>query len=162
MLGRVAMIFGVLGTILVCPWIGPELGGEQADFVFWQLRVPRVIMAALVGMVLGTCGAAYQTIFSNPLATPSTVGTTAGAALGALVAEPLYILADTAVVGNLGTPQLAGLALASSLLLIAFAVFIFLAYGTTSAVARLLGAGEHRQAARQAVQSLFYRANQGA
>ena len=53
-------------------------------------------------------------------------------ALGALVAEPLYILADTAVVGNLGTPQLAGLALASSLLLIAFAVFIFLAYGTTN------------------------------
>ena len=70
-------------------------------------------------------------------------------ALGALIAEPLYILADTAVVGNLGTPQLGGLALASSLLLIAFAVFIFLAYGTTSAVARLLGAGEHRQAAHQ-------------
>ena len=76
-------------------------------------------------------------------------------ALGALVAEPLYILADTAVVGHLGTPQLAGLALASSLLLIAFAVFIFLAYGTTSAVSRLLGAGEHRQAAHQAVQSLW-------
>ena len=76
-------------------------------------------------------------------------------ALGALIAEPLYILADTAVVGNLGTPQLAGLALASSLLLIAFAVFIFLAYGTTSAVARLLGAGEHRQAAHQAVQSVW-------
>ncbi len=76
-------------------------------------------------------------------------------ALGALIAEPLYILADTAVVGNLGTPQLGGLALASSLLLIAFAVFIFLAYGTTSAVARLLGAGEHRQAAHQAVQSVW-------
>ena len=76
-------------------------------------------------------------------------------ALGALVAEPLYILADTAVVGNLGTPQLGGLALASSLLLIAFAIFIFLAYGTTSAVARLLGAGEHRQAAHQAVQSVW-------
>ena len=75
--------------------------------------------------------------------------------LGALVAEPLYILADTAVVGNLGTPQLGGLALASSLLLIAFAVFIFLAYGTTSAVARLLGAGEDRQAAHQAVQSVW-------
>lgn len=76
-------------------------------------------------------------------------------ALGALVAEPLYILADTAVVGHLGTPQLGGLALASSLLLIAFAVFIFLAYGTTSAVSRLLGAGEQRQAAHHAVQSLW-------
>ena len=76
-------------------------------------------------------------------------------ALGALVAEPLYILADTAVVGRIRTPQLGGLALASSLLLIGHAVFIFLAYGTTSAVARLLGAGEHRRAAHQAVQSLW-------
>lgn len=76
-------------------------------------------------------------------------------ALGALTAEPLYVLADTAVVGHLGTPQLGGLALASSLILIAFAVFIFLAYGTTAAVARLLGAGRDREAAHQAVQSIW-------
>lgn len=76
-------------------------------------------------------------------------------ALGALIAEPLYILADTAVVGHLGTPQLGGLSLASSILLIALAVFIFLAYGTTSTVARLLGAGHERAAAHQAVQSVW-------
>ena len=76
-------------------------------------------------------------------------------ALGALVAEPLYVLADTAIVGRIGTPQLGGLALASSILLTAHAMFIFLAYGTTAAVARLLGAGEHRRAAHQAVQSLW-------
>lgn len=76
-------------------------------------------------------------------------------ALGALIAEPLYVLADTAVVGHLGTKQLGGLALASSLLLIAHATFIFLAYGTTAAVARLLGAGQHRRAAHQAVQSIW-------
>lgn len=76
-------------------------------------------------------------------------------ALGALVAEPLYILADTAVVGHLGTPQLGGLALASQVLLVVVAVFIFLAYGTTAAVGRLLGAGRHREAARNAVQSLW-------
>ena len=76
-------------------------------------------------------------------------------ALGALIAEPLYILADTAVVGRLGTPELGGLALASSLLLIGHAVFIFLAYGTTATVARLLGAGEHRRAAHHAVQSVW-------
>jgi len=75
--------------------------------------------------------------------------------LGALIAEPLYVLADTAVVGHLGTSQLGGLALASSLLLIGHAVFIFLAYGTTSAVARLLGAGESKRAAHQAVQSVW-------
>ena len=76
-------------------------------------------------------------------------------ALGALVAEPLYVLADTAIVGRIGTPQLGGLALASSILLTAHAMFIFLAYGTTAAVARLLGAGEHRRAAHQAVQSIW-------
>jgi Na+-driven multidrug efflux pump len=48
-------------------------------------------------------------------------------AFGALIAEPLYILTDTAIVGHLGTPQLAGLAVASSVLLTLYAVFIFLA-----------------------------------
>ena len=56
-------------------------------------------------------------------------------AFGALVAEPLYVLVDTAVVGHLGTPQLAGLALAGQVVLSVYALFIFLAYGTTAAVA---------------------------
>ncbi len=56
-------------------------------------------------------------------------------ALGALIAEPLYILADTAVVGHLGPDPLAGLAVASSILLILYSLFIFLAYGTTASVA---------------------------
>jgi len=76
-------------------------------------------------------------------------------AFGALVAEPLYILADTAVVGNLGTSELAGLALASQVLLIIAAVFVFLAYGTTASVSRLLGAGKQREAAHNAVQGLW-------
>jgi putative MATE family efflux protein len=76
-------------------------------------------------------------------------------ALGSLVAEPLYILSDTAVVGRIGTDELAGLAVASTVLLLGYSIFIFLAYGTTAAVARLLGAGEHAEAAHQAVQSLW-------
>jgi putative MATE family efflux protein len=76
-------------------------------------------------------------------------------ALGALAAEPLYILADTAVVGRLGTAPLAGLAVASSILLIGYSLFIFLAYGTTASVARLIGAGEEREAAHQAVQGMW-------
>ena len=76
-------------------------------------------------------------------------------ALGALIAEPLYVLADTAVVGRLGTDRLAGLALAASVLLIAHSILIFLAYGTTAAVSRLLGAGDQAGAAHQAVQSLW-------
>lgn len=76
-------------------------------------------------------------------------------ALGALVAEPLYVLADTAVVGRIGTTQLAGLAVASAALLTGLAVLIFLAYGTTAAVSRLLGAGRADDAASQAVQGLW-------
>ena len=76
-------------------------------------------------------------------------------ALGALLAQPLYVLSDTAVVGHLGTDELAGLAVASTLLLTGFAMFIFLAYGTTAAVARLLGAGDQGQAAHQAVQGMW-------
>jgi putative MATE family efflux protein len=76
-------------------------------------------------------------------------------AFGALVAEPLYVLADTAVVGHLGTAQLGGLAVANGAILGAYALFIFLAYGTTAAVSRLIGAGRHDEAAHQAIQSLW-------
>ena len=83
-------------------------------------------------------------------------------ALGALIAEPLYTLADTAVVGHLGTTHLGGLAVASQVLLGALSLFIFLAYGTTAAVGRLIGAGDHRRAAQQAVQGLWLAAVVGA
>ncbi|HET9442774.1 MAG TPA: MATE family efflux transporter, partial [Acidimicrobiales bacterium] len=76
-------------------------------------------------------------------------------ALGALAAEPLYILVDTAVVGHLGTPELGGLAVAGSILTTAFFLFNFLAYGTTAAVARLIGAREEASAAGHAVQGLW-------
>ena len=76
-------------------------------------------------------------------------------AFGALIAEPLYILVDAAVVGHLGTAELGGLAVASSVLLTGYAVFIFLAYGTTGAVARLIGAGDEGEAAHQAVQGMW-------
>lgn len=64
----------------------------------------------------------------------------------ALVAEPLFLLADTAIVGHLGTPQLAGLGVAGAILVTAAGLFVFLAYGTTSIVARQVGAGHQRAA----------------
>jgi putative MATE family efflux protein len=76
-------------------------------------------------------------------------------ALGALLAEPLYVLADTAVVGRLGTDPLAGLGVASGALLFGYGLCVFLAYGTTAAVARLTGAGEVRRATDQAIQGLW-------
>lgn len=76
-------------------------------------------------------------------------------ALGALIAEPLYVLADTAIIGHLGTPQLSGFAVATGIVLTGYSLFIFLAYGTTASVARLMGAGEDRAAAQQAIQGIW-------
>jgi putative MATE family efflux protein len=76
-------------------------------------------------------------------------------ALGALAAEPLYVLVDTAIVGHLGRPQIAALGLAGAVLGGAFAMFNFLAYGTTAVVARAAGAGQQERAARLAAQALW-------
>lgn len=63
-------------------------------------------------------------------------------ALGALIAEPLFLLTDSAIIGHLGTPELAGLGIAAVVLSTLVNVSVFLAYGTTAAVARMLGAGD--------------------
>jgi Na+-driven multidrug efflux pump len=76
-------------------------------------------------------------------------------ALGALAAEPLYVLADTAIVGHLGRPQIAALGLAGVVLAGSFTIFNFLTYGTTAVVARASGAGEEDRAARLAAQALW-------
>ncbi|MEU9364900.1 MATE family efflux transporter [Streptomyces avermitilis] len=76
-------------------------------------------------------------------------------AFGALVAEPLFVMADSAIVGHLGTAQLAGLGVASALLTTAVSVFVFLAYATTAAVARRVGAGDLRAAIRQGMDGIW-------
>jgi putative MATE family efflux protein len=76
-------------------------------------------------------------------------------AFGALVAEPLFLLADSAIIGHLGTPQLAGLAVASTVLQTGVSLCIFLAYGTTAAVARRIGAGDRAAALRLGVDGLW-------
>ena len=73
----------------------------------------------------------------------------------ALAAEPLYVLADTAIVGHLGTRPLGGLGVAATVLTAVFGVFNFLAYGTTATVARRVGAGNPRGAAEHGVAGLW-------
>ena len=73
----------------------------------------------------------------------------------ALVVEPLFLLADSAIVGHLGTPELAGLGIAAVLLRAAVGASIFLAYGTTASVARKVGAGDLRGALQQGVDGLW-------
>ncbi|GAA3488392.1 MATE family efflux transporter [Streptomyces cremeus] len=76
-------------------------------------------------------------------------------AFGALVAEPLFLMADSAIVGHLGTPQLAGLGIASALLTTAVSIFVFLAYATTAAVSRRVGAGDLAAAIRQGMDGIW-------
>ncbi|ACQ82414.1 MATE efflux family protein [Beutenbergia cavernae DSM 12333] len=76
-------------------------------------------------------------------------------ALGALVAEPLFVLVDSAIVGHLGTAQLAGLSLASTLLVTIVGLAVFLAYATTAAVARRVGAGQVREAMQSGVDGMW-------
>ncbi|GAA1388600.1 MATE family efflux transporter [Kitasatospora putterlickiae] len=76
-------------------------------------------------------------------------------AFGALVAEPLFLMADSAIVGHLGTAQLAGVGVASAALTTATGVFVFLAYATTAAVARRIGAGDRRAAIQQGIDGIW-------
>ena len=62
-------------------------------------------------------------------------------ALGSLIAEPLFLIVDSALVGHLGVTPLAGLGIASAVLQTIVGLMVFLAYSTTPAVARRYGAG---------------------
>lgn len=73
----------------------------------------------------------------------------------ALVAEPLYLLADAAIIGHLGTPELAGLGIAGAVISTAVGLCIFLAYGTTASVARRIGAGDLRGALAQGIDGVW-------
>lgn len=76
-------------------------------------------------------------------------------ALGALVAEPIFVLVDTAVVGRLGTAELAGLSLASTILMTVVGLCVFLAYATTAAVSRRTGAGQRKEALQAGIDGLW-------
>jgi putative MATE family efflux protein len=73
----------------------------------------------------------------------------------ALVAEPLFLLSDAAIVGHLGTAELAGLGIAAAVLQTVIGLCIFLAYGTTASVARHLGAGDRRGALAQGIDGVW-------
>ncbi|MBN9225573.1 MAG: MATE family efflux transporter [Microbacterium sp. SCN 70-27] len=76
-------------------------------------------------------------------------------ALGALIAEPLFLIVDAALVGHLGVVPLAGLGIASAILQTIVGLMVFLAYSTTPAVARRFGAGQHGDAVRAGIDGLW-------
>lgn len=76
-------------------------------------------------------------------------------ALGALVAEPLFLIVDAAMIGHLGVVPLAGLGIASAVLQTIVGLMIFLAYSTTPAVARRFGAGDPSKAVSVGIDGMW-------
>ncbi|KAB7790215.1 MATE family efflux transporter [Bifidobacterium leontopitheci] len=74
---------------------------------------------------------------------------------GQLIAEPAFILIDTAIVGHIGDAALAGLSIGSTIILTAVGLCIFLAYSTTAQVAHLLGAGRRREGLQAGIDGLW-------
>lgn len=84
-IGSVSLPFGEVVEILASRLLGAPVGGSN-DAIIWQIRMPRVVTAIIVGGALGTAGAVFQGLLRNPMADPYIIGTSGGAALGATVA----------------------------------------------------------------------------
>ncbi|MCP4215960.1 MAG: iron ABC transporter permease [bacterium] len=87
-----------LALLLLLPFIGIvdldilALAGDNPDsFIFWQLRVPRTLLAFMVGSILALAGFMFQNIFKNSLATPYTLGVSSGAAAATVTAIKLNL-----------------------------------------------------------------------
>ena len=103
-----ALLLGVgVGAVSIAPadavaivldHLGAGTGARvdpQDDAILWVIRLPRVLLGALVGGALSVAGAALQGVFRNPLADPGLIGVASGASLGAVAA---IVLGLTAVV----------------------------------------------------------------
>ncbi len=160
----VALIAGVgLGTVTVAP--GETLGilasrllgldvprtwSDATETIVWDLRLPRVLMAMVVGLGLAVAGATFQGLLRNPLADPYVLGTASGAALGAAIAVliPVRVLVlefgllhGLAFLGALAAvttvyrlSRISGMAPLTSLLLTGYAVGSLLAAGLAMAM----------------------------
>ena len=105
----VALVCLGIGRMMVPPQqvLKALLGGQVSDLVYktvWNIRLPRIVLAVLVGGGLAAAGCAFQSLFANPLATPDTLGVASGASFGAALA----ILMGFSMVGIQLTSLLAG------------------------------------------------------
>lgn len=98
-------------------WSQLSVPGSPDETIFFSLRLPRVLLAALVGMALAASGAALQSVLRNPLADPFVLGVSGGAALGATIALALGLSTAVAQLSATSVFALAG-ALAATLLVL--------------------------------------------
>lgn len=83
-LGRYSVTPAQVAQTITAKVRGVELD-EQFATIVWTMRLPRAVLALLVGGGLAAAGVAYQSLFSNPMATPDTLGVASGASLGAVI-----------------------------------------------------------------------------
>ena len=100
-IGLASLVIGPVrlpaGEIVQVLFGGKNEGSLNAAAIVWELRLPRIALAALVGLALGAAGAAYQGLFRNPLADPFVIGASSGSALGATL-----VIVTAANTGALG------------------------------------------------------------
>ena len=137
---------------------------SQNSLIVGQLRLPRVLLAAVMGAGLGMSGAAMQGLFRNPLADPSLIGVTAGASLGAAL---VIVLGNTLLQGSLSLFGYAGLSLISAGAFTGGLIAVFFVYRLASSdlgtsVSTMLLAGIAITALTGALSSLleFYSDNE--
>lgn len=148
------------GAVSIAPWdairlvawrlhlTGPPHGiPSWMAVILFQLRLPRVVLAALVGAALAVAGAVFQALFRNPMADPAIIGVSSGAALGAI---SVILLGLGAALGGLGVPAVAF----AGALLTAVVVYRLARVGPVVQVATLLLAGIAVAAVVSAVISL--------
>ena len=119
-------------VLLVLPWVGGEhlafreilayCRGEDTvhGFILFRQRIPRILLAVVVGGALSMTGASLQVLFRNPLAEPWTLGVSGGAAIGAFIAHAFPVLDFR--IGPLHTTQVFALAGAAGVMAMIFAV----------------------------------------
>lgn len=108
-------------------------------------------------MITSTSQNTHETDTANN-ASCTTIGTILTLAIptfGQLIAEPAFVLIDTAIVGHIGGQALAGLSVGSTIVLTVVGLCVFLAYSTTSQVGRLLGAGKRREGLEAGIDGLW-------
>ena len=142
------LLGALFGITLLCavatPWLGYHLpqwdvifrpGADDMDaIIFWQIRVPRVLLSLLAGAGLSLGGVVFQALFRNPLATPFTLGVASGASLGVTIAIVSGI--HFSLLGLSGTSLAA---LSGAILSIALVYGIARASGKLSPTTMLLG-----------------------
>ena len=93
-----AVYVGSIALLVTCLWLGVSIGSVSIPLstlwddhnvaaygILWEIRMPRVVIAAIVGAALAIAGAAFQGLLKNPLADPYTLGISSGASVGAVM-----------------------------------------------------------------------------